>query len=284
MNNYSLSRAQLERLKFIEQVVYVQGFINREDLQEQFGISAAASTKDLSMYNNLAADNIKYNVRRKCYEIGKPFRHIFAPSLLYERMPVYTMPKLHRFAIENSLDKISEISIAIQNVKPLQIAYSSASSGPSSRQIVPVAFADNLLRWHLRAYDRKRKKFTDFVVHRIESAKCLYKNEVAEHESPDNDEEWRTFVKLKIKTHPRNLEFGDFFEMGDQIREIDIRAAMTGYFLQIWNIDCSPNASMEGKQFQFFLANINEVSKHADLTLAPGYISESSQQSTVGRQ
>ena len=271
MNKDSISRAQLERLKFIEQIVYVQGFINREDLQERFGISAAASTNDLSMYNNLAADNIKYNVRRKCYEIGRPFRHIFTPDVLYERMPVYTMPKLHQFSVAESLDKISVISVAIQNVRPLQIVYSSASSGTSSRQIVPIAFADNLLRWHLRAYDRKRNKFTDFVIHRIESAKNIRKSNVAEYEHPDSDEEWHRFVELKIKAHPRNLENQDTFEMGHQIREIDIRAAMAKYFLQIWNIDCSPNAILKGKQFQYVLTNVEEVSKVADLTLAPGY-------------
>ncbi len=271
MNISSLSEAQLERLKFIERVVYVQGFINREDIQRQFGISEAASTNDFSLYSDLAADNITYNVRRKCYEIGKQFRHLFAPRVLPERMPVYTIPRLHQFEEGENLDSISTISIAIQNVKPLQIEYNSASGGRSSRQIVPVAFADNLLRWHLRAYDRKREKFTDFVVHRIESAKILYRDEVAKHEHPNSDEEWHNFVTLKVKTHPHNLADKKSFEMGEQIREIPIRAAMAGYFLQTWNIDCTRDASLRGKQFQFVLSNVREIVEHASLTLAPGY-------------
>ena len=275
MDITSLSEAQRERLKFIERVVYVQGFINREDVQRRFGISEAASTNDFSLYSDLAADNITYNVRRKCYEIGKQFRHLFAPRVLPERMPVYTIPKLHQFTEDDCIDTISSISIAVQNVQPLQIEYNSAYGGQSTRQIVPVALADNLLRWHLRAYDRKREKFTDFVVHRIESAKILYRDEVAKHEHPNSDEEWHNFVTLKVKTHPQNLADKSSFEMGDQIREISIRAAMAGYFLQTWNIDCTRDASLRGKQFQFVLSNVDEVAECADLTLAPGYIEDS---------
>ena len=278
MNISSLSEAQLERLKFIEQVVYIQGFINREDIQKQFGTSEAASTNDLSLYSDLAPENIIYNVRRKCYEIGKQFDHVFAPNVLLERMPVYTMPKLHQFDDGKILETISSISIAIQNIKPLQIEYNSASGGTSLRRVVPVAFADNLLRWHLRAYDRNREKFADFVVHRIGVAKILNGDDIAEHEHPNRDEEWHNFVTLKIKTHPHNLEDKSSFEMGDQIREISIRAAMAGYFLQIWNIDCTQDASLRGKQFQYILSNIEEVSNCADLTLAPGIADNSKEQ------
>ena len=51
--------------------------------------------------------------------------------------------------------------------RPLQVTYLSVNSGPAKRVIVPVALADNGLRWHVRAYDRQRKRFSDFVLTRI---------------------------------------------------------------------------------------------------------------------
>ena len=270
-SNSSISQQQEDRLKFIERLVYVQGYINREDLRLEFGVSLAAATNDLSLYNKLASGNLQYNVRKKCYEKSQTFHHRYDPGLLYSRLPVYTMPKLHPFPTEDSLDTISKISIAIQRVKPLKIVYTSASSATASRIVVPIALADNQLRWHLRAYDRRRKKFSDFVVHRIHSVKILENEQIAECEQPEKDNQWHTFVKLKITVHPHNLIHRDLFEMGSETRVIKIRAAMTGYFLQIWNIDCSKHASLFGKQYQFRLKNIRSVSERVDMTLAPGY-------------
>ena len=271
MSKPVLSKKQSKRLSFIEQLIYVQGFVNREDLQERFGISTAAATNTFSLYNKIAGENLSYNVQKKQYEKSASFRHYFYPKLLYERIPLYTLPKLSEFLINDPPDNISTLSVAIQNTIPLQIAYSSASSGTTSRQVVPVAIADTLLRWHLRAYDRKKHRFSDFVLHRIKSVKYLSDKNVAEFEHPDKDEEWHKFVKLEISTHPKNLKDAENFEMGSQQLEIGIRAAMAGYFLQLWNVDCSSDASLVGEQYLYKLNNVKSVSNLADLTLAPGY-------------
>ena len=62
--------------------------------------------------------------------------------------------------------------------------------------------------------------------------------------------------------------------MGTDIHRVRIRAAMAGYFLQLWNVDCSPDANLKGKEYQYVLANVAEVAKVADLGLAPGYNGE----------
>ena len=114
----------------------------------------------------MAPGNLSYNIRLKCYEISESFEPVFNVRMLIERIeriPVYTMPKLHKSADDGMIKRIALISRAIQRTQSLTITYSSASSGISTRQIIPVAFADNLLRWHLRAYDRKREKYIDFV-------------------------------------------------------------------------------------------------------------------------
>lgn len=62
--------------------------------------------------------------------------------------------------------------------------------------------------------------------------------------------------------------------MGTDSHSVKIRAAMAGYFLQLWKVDCSPDARLRGKEYQYVLENMAEVAKVADLRLAPGHDGE----------
>lgn len=263
--------AQIEKLQFVEHLLYFHGAVIREDIINRFGVSKASATNLLSAYSQMAPGNLNYNIRLKRYEISDSFKPVFNVRMLIERIPVYTMPKLHKPADDDAIERIALISRAIQRTQSLKITYSSASRGVSTRQIIPVAFADNLLRWHLRAYDRKRAKYADFVFSRIQKVRLIEGDTIKHHEHPDNDSEWHSFIELKIRAHPHNLVDAPSFDMGDEIRTVRLRAAMAGYFLQLWNVDCSQDASMQGKEYQYVLTNREEVSKVADLELAPGY-------------
>jgi len=59
--------------------------------------------------------------------------------------------------------------------------------------------------------------------------------------------------------------------MGSDTSKVRFRAAMAGYFLQFWNIDCSSDAKLRGEKYKCVLANVAEIAKVADLDLAPGY-------------
>jgi len=181
------------------------------------------------------------------------------------------MPNLITLKSDEDIERIALISRAIQNTQPLKITYTSTSSGEGSREIVPVAFADNLLRWHLRAYDRRRRKFTDFVVARIRKVAQIKRGEVGHEEHPGNDTQWHTFVELKIRTHPHNATEASLLDSGSELRKVKLRSAMAGYFLQVWNVDCSQDARLRGKEYQYALDNIAEVAKNADLTIGPGF-------------
>lgn len=262
---------KLEQLKYIEQLAYYHGKIGREDIIDRFKISPASATNLLSYYNKIAPDNLSYNIRLKHYEISKFFKLYFLPQhIIFKNcLPIYTMPKLYK-SIENTdedVKKIAIISRAIQKVQILKIKYFSTSSGKTTREIIPVAFADNLLRLHLRAYDRKCKKYIDFVVDGIESAEVIEGGTIKKHELPQKDKEWHSFVELKIKTHPKNSHKKSFVKKIDHIK---IRAAMADYFLQLWNIDCSPNANLKGRQYQYILSNLRDIQKIVNLKLAPG--------------
>ena len=274
-NNMEISKkkippAQEKRVEYIERLVYFQGEVNRADIQNKFNISAAASTKDLSKYNQMAPKNLIYNVRRKCYEISEAFVPVYIIDPIIDRFPGYTIPKLHQPADEEAIEKVALISRAIHRIQALKITYSSVASGVTSRKIVPVAFANNLLRWHLRAYDREREKYIDFVVSRIKKVEGI-EEEIQPHEHPKNDSQWHSHIELRIKPHPHNLVDSQQFEISDKGHLVDIRAAMAGHFLALYNVDCSPDSSLIGKQYQYILSNLEEISRLTNLELAPGY-------------
>lgn len=269
-----LPAAQKKRLEFVELLAYFNGTVSRDDIMNRFGISAASATNILSQYSQMAPENLSYNVRLKRYEIGKSFKPVFNVRMLMERIPVYTMPQLYKSADNDEIKRIALISRAIQRTQSLTIIYASASSGRSSRQIVPVAFADNRLRWHLRAYDRKRGRYADFVFRRILEVSTIEGDTIQDHEHPKNDKQWHSFIDLRVKIHPHNLADVRAFSMGTDTHSVRIRAAMAGYFLQLWNVDCSPDARLKGKEYQYVLANVADVAKVADLELAPGYNGE----------
>ena len=261
---------QIEKLQYIEFLAYFDGAVNREDIINRFGVSKATATNLLATYNQIMPNNLRYNIRRKRYEISDEFKPAFNVRLLIERIPVYRIPMLNNLDENNGINRIAVISRAIQRTQSLKINYSSVSSGVGTRQIIPVAFADNILRWHLRAYDRKKNQFVDFVLARINSV-----DEIKPHELPNNDTQWHTFLELILKPHPHNLIDTHPFELGKEEYRTRIRAAMASYFLKLWGVDCSPDLSLEGKEYQYCLENLKEVSKIADLSIAPGYKEES---------
>ena len=121
--------ARIERLRFIELLLYFGGSVNREDLINRFGISKASASNLLSAYGQLAPDNFTYNVRHKRYEIAPSFKPVFNGRMPTDRVPVYTIPKLYYPISDKEIEKIALISRAIQAGWSLLIVYSSASAG-----------------------------------------------------------------------------------------------------------------------------------------------------------
>ena len=261
MQKDKFTKTQKEKLQFIELMIYFYGIVNRDDIMKKFNLSSASATNILSKYNQVAPKNLSYNIHLKSYEISQTFRPIFNMYMFLERIPVYTIPILNQEINQDEIDRVAIISRAIQRVCPLKITYTSKSSETSIREIVPVAFANTRIRWHLRAYDRKRERFLDFVFKRISKVEQIEKDTIKEHEHPNRDNEWHSFVELKIKSRMHGLKDVS----------ISVRRAMVGYFLNFWNIDCSPEANLERTKYQYFLENVKEVSQLANLKLAPGY-------------
>ncbi|KKJ76346.1 hypothetical protein WH95_13535 [Kiloniella litopenaei] len=282
-----ISQQQKERLFFVEFRLYFYGELKRSDLIDRFGIKEAAATRDISQYKALRPENIEYNSRNKIYEIGYSFIPVFEHNSLQVLSGLSKglgddYPGVGRSLItcetpiqlnQPKVDTIAVISRAIHNNELVEVNYCSHSSGKSRRVIAPFALVDNGFRWHIRAFDRKRGRFTDFVLTRITKPK-LVEGVVEEAELKEQDIQWNRIVQLEIVPHP-NLKYPDTttldFGMENGVLSVNLRAAVAGYALQRWNVDCSEGHILDHRQHHLWLRNRAALYGVESVDLAPGY-------------
>ncbi|PAT43833.1 helix-turn-helix transcriptional regulator [Vandammella animalimorsus] len=283
----SLSHAQRERLAYIDFRLYFFGEIGRPDLIDRFGVAPAGATRDLALYREIAPQNIEFDGSHKIYRIGKTFSPLFehatqrvlsalalgfGDGVRVESQPL--LPCEFPAALSHPrMDVLAPICRAIHAKRPIAIRYHSMSSGKSDRIIVPFALVDTGLRWHVRAFDRKSGEFRDFVIARIE-APTLVDEEPKANERPDNDIQWTRIVELDLVPHPRlarpeiiKMDYG----MTDGSIRMRVRAAVAGYMLLRWSVDCSPDHHLTEEQYRLALSDPLALYGVENAKLAPGY-------------
>lgn len=266
-----LSHSQRERLAYLELKAFFIGELRRGDLEARFSIKPAAATRDLNAYRERAPGNLAYDRYVKAYVPTECFRPVFPFSaervlswLLYgfgdgqgptvaRTIPCEGAGEL----VQPDFGLLGEITRAIHTGRALRIDYLSLSSGAGKRVIVPVALADNGLRWHVRAYDRQRKRFSDFVLTRITKVKTL--DEAAEaHERREADEQWNRRIDLRLVPHPGlthpEAVMADY-GMRDGSLTLNVSAALAGYALQRWAVDCSSTHILDCARHHLWLAD-----------------------------
>lgn len=284
----NLTQPQRDRLAFIELRVRFLGEVRRQDLFARFGIQAAAATRDLATYKELTPGNIDYDIKSKVYVRAELFRPLFdfpASRVLTWLTQGYgdNEPMRHRPLIQTEvaaqisspdLETLSVITRAIHRKAAIHITYRALSSGMTSREIVPFALADNGSRWHVRAYDRRSREFRDFVLARVADARFV-DVPIADEERPDQDIQWNRIVELELVPHPANMRNPDTIEaeygMSEGRLVTRVRAALVGYMLRSWNVDCTPDHSLRGGENHLWLKNRQALYGVANLILAPGY-------------
>lgn len=285
----TLSQTLRERLNYLDFRVYFTGQIGRHELIKRFGISEAAATRDLATYREQAPRNLEFDSAAKLYRITPQFRPHFinqvdskvilralvhgigddfgvTPSPL---IPCELPFRLHA----PNIAVLAAICRAIYAHSVLAIEYFSQSE-VTQREIVPFALAGNGLRWHVRGFDRKRQRFADFVINRVKDAHVMANSTVHPHETKEADDDWNRKVVLEIVAHPGfkhrkmvELEHG----MTDGVLVHKTRAALCGYVLRLWNVDCSPNHALAGKEYQLWLRNSIALHGINNARIAPGY-------------
>ncbi len=281
-----ISQSQRERLSYIDFVLFFLGRFNRSDLEARFGIKQAAATRDISKYKEMAVDNLEYDAAEKQYLITRNFTPAFnhrstralaqlsrgfggintgkGEGYINCELPYrmkYPQPSI-----------IAPITRSINQQKATNIEYVSTSSGESTREIVPFALIDNGLRWHVRAFDRKNKRFSDFVLSRILKSD-MSDGDILPEETKEYDNQWNRIVELEIVPHPNQAHKETIchdYDMEDGILHIHIRAAIAGYILRLLNVDCTENHSLKSPAYQLWLTNLPALYGVDTLSLAPG--------------
>lgn len=280
-----LNFAQKQRLIYIDFKLYFTGVMTRSEIVAHFDLGMAAATRDIKLYKDFAPDNLEYdNVDKKYYSTSnfKPlFKHDAKRTLVKLANQINDGFDSIAFPIESpsplnvpNIDITAKLSQAVINHKAINISYTSLSSGLTQRELMPHSIVDNGLRWHLRAYDRTSSSFRDFVLTRITKV-ALLKSPTALYEGRLEDHQWMRMVPLQLVPHPKNIKHPSAIEMDfgmvDGVLNINVRAALAGYLLRRWNVDCSESACLSGPEYQLYLRNTQTLYGADNLVIAPGY-------------
>ncbi len=285
-NPLDVSQTQRERLAFLELRAFFTGELRRGDIEARFGIKPAAASRDLGLYREIAPGNLDYDQTSRCYRPTADFKPVnefhpervlawllqgFGDGLdlgLKQATPCEGPGQL----VKPDMAVLGVITRAMGAKKALRISYLSLSSGAKKREIVPVALADNGLRWHVRGYDRERQRFSDFVLTRIAKAQEI-DGEVAECELLPSDEQWARMVDMELVPHPgikqpKAIEADYGLEAG--VLKIKARAALAGYVLRRWSVDSSPYHRLDPASHHLWLRNTPTLYGVESAALAPG--------------
>ncbi|WP_036661257.1 WYL domain-containing protein [Pandoraea sp. SD6-2] len=285
----ALPQAQRERLAYIDFRLYFLGELRRADVADRFGTGPAAATRDISEYRRIAPGNLDLDNSDKVYRPTEEFVPLFDHS------PQRVLTALSRgfgegiseelkpmvrceFPIALTVPQMSilaPITRAINREKAVRMTYTSVESGRTEREIVPVALVNNGSRWHVRAYDRRRSAFRDFVLTRMESPALIENGEIKNEERADQDVQWNRIIELELVPHPKHprhevvmMDYG----MTDGTLRVKVRAANAGYMLRRWTIDCSPDHRLEGLEYALWLRDPLALYGASNANLAPGYV------------
>jgi len=287
----NLSYPQQQRLGYIDFKLFFTGAVTRSEIVQHFKLGVTAATRDINLYKDLTSNNMVYDHALKKYFITDKFKALFNHDakrtlikLANQISDGFDAIDDTEFPVEQSsqlnipdINVIAKLTQAMLNNKAINVIYTSLSSGSGSRELVPHSIVDNGLRWHVRAFDRKSQTFRDFVLTRIAKVTIL-------NDSPEKDEgkivdtQWNHLISLEIIPHPNNVEYPTAIKMDygmeNGVLALNVRAAMAGYLLRRWNVDCSADGSLKGGEYQLYLRNTQTLYDAENLAIAPGYLSK----------
>ena len=249
-----------QRLEFIEFRLFWEGGVNRADITRFFGVSVPQASKDLTQYQELAPDNVRYDRSEKRYFAAQGFSPVFLKpdaesylaqldkvagaqdagvhSWLTDPPSVDTMPVPHRRV---DVETLRAVLAAIRDKASLEILYQSMNElrpDPVWRRISPHAFGSDGFRWHVRAYCHIDNKFKDFLLSRVMEAKG------AEDAAVDggDDKYWKNLFDVILAPNPKLGEnqkrvIAQDYAMPDGKISIPVRQALLYYFRKRLRLD-----------------------------------------------
>jgi hypothetical protein len=240
-----------QRLRYIETCAWWKGIVNRNDLVEIFSISMAQASSDMQTYLDQNPTSMTYNLRQKRYEASATMKWVISKPSLAEAAALFmsgdirglwtggTEPaeygdgvSIIRMPAREAKEMVERRAfLAIMNGYRIRMRYVSVRSGKDEwRRIRPHALGHNGSRWHLRAWCERNDDYRDFALGRIAEIEWT-----RDHmDLPRPDEEWDSFVTLRIRPH-RNLDpiqkqaVEMDYNMTSGSLKLKVRKAMEGY-------------------------------------------------------
>ena len=249
-----------QRLEFIELRLFWEGAINRSDLVKQFSVSVPQASNDLGRYQQMAPRNIVYDKSSKRYKSGPEFDPVLtqpdARKLLTHLMDALSDDALHGqewLSVTPPADFIPlpqrnidaevlrVVLSAVSHRASLEIDYQSMAESrpsPARRWITPHAFANDGIRWHVRAFCHLDRKFKDFLLARV----LRIHKKGSPGASPDDDRIWHEHLTLVLVPNPalsklQKRVIARDLEMTNNRLEISVRKALLFYFARRFRLD-----------------------------------------------
>lgn len=259
--------AARERLRMIEVLLWWRGWVRRGDLLDCFGISAAQASGDIQRFLELNRNGVIYHPNRKRYEASESFTcRLHRPSLAEAVTLLFGQnPGSAGLAVRSELapgqsgDMVDIVSMpqrvsndravrvlvmALLRKEAVEARYVSVnSSSRKTRTLMPRALGYDGSRWHARCWDADQQEWRDYVLGRMEECKWSRKDV----DEPPADEDWNTFVVLKLKPNASlskeakaaiKMDYG----MTSDTMEIRVRKAMVKYLRQNLGLPWDNNA------------------------------------------
>ncbi len=284
-----MNQTQRERLAFIEFRLWFLGDVRRPDIIDRFHIGPAVATRDLAAYRDIAPDNMEFDGRRKVYVPTQAFQPVFSHDAdrvlsalsrgfgegIGQASGGFLTCEFPRRLNRPPLAVLAVITRAIHQRRAVRLTYHSMNTGMSTREIVPFALVDSGLRWHARVYDRTSREFRDLVITRMEKPVLQEADDVAEHETGAHDIQWSRIVELELVPHPNQVRpeiVARDFDMKNGRLLLNVPAAIAGYVLQQWSVDCSPDHRLEPRIYRLWLKDPLVLYGVENAVLAPGYV------------
>jgi hypothetical protein len=201
----------IQRFHFIELIVYWEGRLTTNHIQQHFNISRSSASKYIQDYLQFYPHFLIYNNSKKGYQAGE----LFKPShgeidlgsyLKITQQGIKSEFYNHFTAMHSPLVPISPYKVigilqALKHKQRIDVGYASVSSPEfESRIISPHNLVFDGSRWHVRAYCEKNRDFRDFVLTRFNGE---YEIEGDAKFDQKHDTLWETLLDVSIEPDPR---------------------------------------------------------------------------------
>lgn len=203
------------RLEFIDFRLMWDGYLNRAQLVDFFGISTQQASADIAQYSEMAPNNLIYDRSKKTYKSTKTFAPLLSLSDAQHYLGQLMDIKVGATQASASLigwsppcdvvkyptrpvsaEILLRVLWAIRDGQDILVTYQSMRrSAASSRWISPHALGSDSLRWHTRAWCYEKNEFRDFVLSRIHAVSDVRESSI----DPLTDERWFNYVDVVVR-------------------------------------------------------------------------------------